>query len=298
MKAAVLGENGVEIRDVPKPVPKPHEVLVRVHAAALNRADVLIASGQAHGFIAAPGTVLGGECAGEIVAVGSDVASFKPGERLAGSAPGSFAEYAAVDAGRAYRMPATGMAYDRATCLPWALQTMHNAVVTAGRLETAESVLIQGASSGVGLLGLQIARLKGATVVLGTSTDESRRARLKEFGCDVALDSRDPDPSRSSSCAFCSARPRQASFPADPLSHLLVPCGVSRQDRRHLHGRHPGSGPDRLADLGRNFRHGRHPGLGRLAVDLHPRSPAHPGAGCSGCRGPTAGEPSGPWRSS
>lgn len=193
MKAAVLGENGVEVRDVPKPAPKPHEVLVKVHAAALNRADVLIASGQAHGFTAAPGTVLGGECAGEIVAVGRDVVGFKPGDRLAGSAPGSFAEYVAVDAGRAYRIPATGMAYDRATCLPWALQTMHNAIVTAGRLETAESVLIQGASSGVGLLGLQIARLKGAALVLGTSTEEGRRARLKEFGCDVALDSRDPE---------------------------------------------------------------------------------------------------------
>ena len=118
--------------------------------------------------------------------------TFKPGDRVAGSAHGSFAEYVAVDAGRAYRMPTAGMAYQTATCLPWALQTMHNAIVTVGRLKTGESVLIQGASSGVGLLGLQIARLKGATVVLGTSTDEGRRARLKEFGCDVALDSRDP----------------------------------------------------------------------------------------------------------
>ena len=190
MKAAVLGETGVDIRDVPEPVPKPHEILVRVRAAALNRADVAIAAGQVHGVAA--GTLLGGECAGEIVAIGSGVSDFKPGDRIAGSAPGSFAEYVAVDAGRAYRMPAIGMAYDKAACLPWALQTMHNAIVTAGRLKTAELVLIQGASSGVGLLGLQIARLKGAAVVLGTSTDEGRRARLEELGCDVALDSRDP----------------------------------------------------------------------------------------------------------
>jgi NADPH2:quinone reductase len=190
MKAAVLGETGVEIRDVPEPVPKPHEILVRVRAAALNRADVAIAAGEVHGIAA--GTLLGGECAGEITAIGSGVTDFKPGDRIAGSAPGSFAEYVAVDAGRAYRMPAIGMAYDKAACLPWALQTMHNAIVTAGRLKRAESVLIQGASSGVGLLGLQIARLKGAAVVLGTSTDEGRRARLKELGCNVALDSRDP----------------------------------------------------------------------------------------------------------
>jgi NADPH2:quinone reductase len=190
MKAVVLGETGVEIRDVPKPELKPHEILVRVRAAALNRADVAIAAGQVHGVAA--GTLLGGECAGEIAAIGNDVSDFKPGDRIAGTAPGSFAEYVAVDAGRAYRMPATGMAYDKAACLPWALQTMHNAIVTAGRLKAGESVLIQGASSGVGLLGLQIARLKGAAVVLGTSTDEGRRARLKELGCDVALDSRDP----------------------------------------------------------------------------------------------------------
>ena len=180
MKAAVLGDTGVEIRDVPEPVPKPHEILVRVHAAALNRADVAIAAGEVHGIAA--GTLLGGECAGEIAAVGSRVTDFKPGDRIAGSAPGSFAEYVAVDAGRAYRMPAIGMAYDKAACLPWALQTMHNAIVTAGRLQAAKSVLIQGASSGVGLLGLQIARLKGAAVVVGTSTDEGRRARLKELG--------------------------------------------------------------------------------------------------------------------
>ena len=177
MKAAVLGETGVDIRDVPEPVPKPHEILVRVRAAALNRADVAIAAGQVPGVAA--GTLLGGECAGEIVAIGSGVSDFKPGDRIAGSAPGSFAEYVAVDAGRAYRMPAIGMAYDKAACLPWALQTMHNAIVTAGRLKSAELVLIQGASSGVGLLGLQIARLKGAAVVLGTSTDEGRRARLE-----------------------------------------------------------------------------------------------------------------------
>jgi NADPH:quinone reductase len=192
MKAAVLGERGVEIRDVAKPSPKANEILVKVSAAALNRADVLIASGHTHGPTGGSGIVLGGECAGEITAVGGDVANFKPGDRVAGTAPGSFSEYVAIDAGRAYKMLATGMAYETAACLPWALQTMHNAIVTAGRLTRGESVLIQGASSGVGLLGLQIAKLKGAAVVLGTSTNEGRRARLKELGCDIVLDSRDP----------------------------------------------------------------------------------------------------------
>jgi NADPH2:quinone reductase len=73
-----------------------------------------------------------------------------------------------------------------------ALQTMHNAVVTAGRLRRGESLLIQGASSGVGLMGMQIGKVMGASLVMGTSTNPARRARLKEFGCDLALDSSDP----------------------------------------------------------------------------------------------------------
>src|SRR5260221_13704733 len=83
------------------------------------------------------------------------------------------------------------MTYEQAACMAVAVQTMHNAVVGAGRLKKGESVLIQGASSGVGLLGMQIAKHMGAAIVMGTSTNDGRRARLKEFGGDVALDTRD-----------------------------------------------------------------------------------------------------------
>ena len=106
MKAAVLAENGIEIRDVAKPVLKPTEVLVGVRAASLNRADLLIASGQAHGFAGGPGMIMGGECAGEVEAIGRDVTDLKVGDRVAGSAPGSFSEYVAMDCGRAYRLSA------------------------------------------------------------------------------------------------------------------------------------------------------------------------------------------------
>src|SRR6185312_8638306 len=71
------------------------------------------------------------------------------------------------------------------------LITLHNALITAGRLRAGESVMIQGASSGVGLMGLQIAKLMGAKLVIGTSTNDARRARLKEFGADLAIDTRD-----------------------------------------------------------------------------------------------------------
>ena len=109
-----------------------------------------------------------------------------------GSAPGGYAEYAVTDAARVHRIPANNMTFEQAACLPVALQTMHNAIVTAGRLKRGETLLIQGASSGVGLMGMQIGKVMGAALVMGTSTNPARRARLKEFGCDLALDTSDP----------------------------------------------------------------------------------------------------------
>jgi NADPH2:quinone reductase len=191
MKAAVVTEKGVQYTDAPKPAPKPNEILIKVRAASLNRADLAVASGHAHGRIGGPGTIVGLECAGEVEAVGSEVTDFKPGDRVMSSAAGGFAEYAVADAGRAHRIPANNMTWEQAACMPVAVQTMHNALVGAGRLKKGESVLIQGASSGVGLLGMQIARHMGASIVMGTSTNDGRRARLEEFGCDLALDTRD-----------------------------------------------------------------------------------------------------------
>src|ERR1700726_673893 len=192
MKAAVLGEAGVELRDLPKPVPAPEEELIRVRASSLNRADLMIAAGHQHGRVGGVGARLGLECAGEVEAVGTEVVGIKAGDRVMGSAPGGHAEYAVTDWGRVHRIPANNMTYAQAACYPVALATMHNAIVTAGRLKRGETLLVQGASSGVGLMGMQIAKLMGASPVMGTSTNPERRARLKEFGCDLALDSGAP----------------------------------------------------------------------------------------------------------
>ena len=193
MKAAVVGEHGVEIRDLPKPEPKPNEVLIRVRASSLNRADLLVALGHQHGAVGGVGARLGLECAGEVEAVGGDVKDVKAGDRVMASASGGYAEYVVTDATRAHRIPANNMTFAQAACFPVALRTMHNAIVTAGRFRRGETLLIQGASSGVGLMGMQIGKVvMGAALVMGTSTNAARRARLKEFGCDLALDSRDP----------------------------------------------------------------------------------------------------------
>lgn len=193
MKAAVVTEQGLQIRDVPSPQPKPNEVLVRVRASGLNRAELAMAAGHKHGNLGGAGAVVGLEWSGEVVEVGAEVRGWKPGDRVMCTGSGGYAEYAVTDWGRVLPIPANNMSFDQAATLPIALQTMHDALVTNGRLKAGESVLIQGASSGVGLMALQIARHRGAKLVIGTSTNAGRRARLKEFGADLALDSRAPD---------------------------------------------------------------------------------------------------------
>jgi NADPH2:quinone reductase len=191
MKAYVYGANGAEITEVAKPSAKGAQVLVRVRACGLNRADLGMTKGHAHGSAGGAGTVLGMEWAGEIAEVGPDARGVKIGDRVMGSGGAAFAEYTLADHGRLFRTP-SNMNFEEATTLPIALTTMHNAVVTVGALQAGQAVLIQGASSGVGLMALQIAKLKGAGLVIGSSTDATRRGRLKEFGADLAVDSSDP----------------------------------------------------------------------------------------------------------
>jgi NADPH2:quinone reductase len=164
---------------------------VKVHACGLNRADVLQARMLAQGP-SGNDTVIGMEWAGEVVELGPDVTSVKCGDRVMGSGKAAFAEQVAVDGGRLFHIPAS-MSFEQAAALPMALTTMHDAIVTNGRLQPGQSVLVQGASSGVGLIGLQIAKIKGAAKVIGTSTNPDRRARLSEFGADLAIDSRAAD---------------------------------------------------------------------------------------------------------
>ena len=186
MKAAISTADGLKVTDIAEPQAKPHEVLVRVRAAGLNRADLNAARGTGnHGSM---GAVLGLDWAGEVVEVGNEAqGGFKPGDRVMCAGSGGYAEYAVADWGRICPMP-EGMNFETAATLPVALGTMHDAIVTNGKLKAGESILIQGASSGVGLMGLQIARLLGAGKVFGTSTNPAKRERLKDFGADAAID--------------------------------------------------------------------------------------------------------------
>ncbi len=193
MRAAVLGDNGVEIVKLPVPVPGDHEILVKVRACGLNRADLLVATGHQHGNVGGTGTRLGMEWSGDVVEVGAAVEGFATGQRVMCSGGAGWADYAVADWRRSNAFPSSGLSYQQAASLPTALNTMHDAIVTNGELEAGQSVLIQGASSGVGIMAMQIAKLMGASLVIGSSTNRARRARLKEYGADLAIDSHDPD---------------------------------------------------------------------------------------------------------
>ncbi len=285
MKAAVVGENAtVEVRELPKPEPKPNEILIRIRASSLNRADLHVASGQHHGRVGGPGARIGLECAGEVEAVGNAVTRFKPGDRVAAAAPGSYAEYATTNEHRATPMPANNMSYEQAACVTVAMQTLHNAIVTAGRFKKGESLLIQGASSGVGLMGMQIGKFLGASIVMGTSTNPGRRAKLKDYGCDLALDSNDP------------TWPAQVKKATGDKGVDLIVDMVSGTDGQRQHG---GGGPARPHRQCRPAR--RHERRLQLrpacaqAHRLHRRHQPHAHAGraergdAANARGPVAG---------
>jgi len=191
MKAYVFTACGAAISDVAKPVPDGAQVLIRVRACALNRADLGMTKGHVHGSAGGVGTVLGMEWAGEVAELGPDAKGVKLGDRVMGSGTAAFAEYALADHRRLFHTP-SNMNFEEAATLPVALSTMHNAVVTHGAVAAGQAVLIQGASSGVGLMAMQIAKLKGARLVIGSSTDAMRRGRLREFGADLAVNSADP----------------------------------------------------------------------------------------------------------
>jgi NADPH2:quinone reductase len=193
MKAVVVAKNGVEILDVEIPIPKKNEVLIKVFSCGLNRADLMVADGGAHGSSGGSGTIVGMEFSGEIIEFGSEVNGFSIGDRVMCSGTSAWAEYATTDWGRVIKIPDNNMDFDVACTLPIALATMHNAIITAGDFKKGQSILIQGASSGVGLMGLQIGKYKGAKIVIGSSTKIEKYNRLKEIGADVVVDSKNSE---------------------------------------------------------------------------------------------------------
>ncbi len=174
----------LERRDVAQPEPKDGQLLVRVRASSFNRGELLVGRG-AHAAAAKPA---GGECAGEVDALGSGVTGFAPGERVMGRCAGGFAEYAVMDAREALRIPAR-LSWEQAAAIPLVFMVTHDMLVTHGHLQRGEWLLITGVSSGVGVAALQAGKALGANVI-GTSGSAEKLAKLKQVGLDVGVQTR------------------------------------------------------------------------------------------------------------
>ncbi|WP_038216022.1 quinone oxidoreductase family protein [Xenophilus azovorans] len=191
MRAIVVAPEGAILAERPMPEPQPNEVLVRVRAASLNRADLHVAAGHQHGRSGGMGSVIGIEWAGEVAAMGAQVPPhlLSVGDAVMCSGVGGYAEYACTDWGRVHRLPSGWTDFARASTLPIALQTSHDAITASGAFRSGQAVLVHGASSAVGLMAMQVARLLGASQVLGSSGNEVRRRALFGHGATSVVDS-------------------------------------------------------------------------------------------------------------
>jgi NADPH2:quinone reductase len=190
MRAAIYtGGGGPEVisfGEVPKPEVRPGHIRVRVHAAGLNRADLIQRRGQYAAPPGWPADIPGLEYAGEVEAV-RNVTRWKPGDRVMGLVGGGAqAELLTVHADEALAVP-EGLSYAEAAAIPEAFLTAYDALVTRGRLAPGERVLIHAVGSGVGTAASQIAKHLGATVI-GTSRSAEKLARALVYGLDHGID--------------------------------------------------------------------------------------------------------------
>lgn len=184
MRALLLGRGpDWALDEVAVPAPGAGEVLVRVRGAATNNADVaaLAAADPGQGG-SGEESVPGYEFAGEVVALGQGVDRWQPGDLVMGSTSGACAEFCTVAEADAIVVPA-GIEPERAAALPTGLLTEHGSLRRGG-FEAGQSVLITGASTAIGLIGVQIAKALGASRVIGTTRSEDKRDLLLAAGAD------------------------------------------------------------------------------------------------------------------
>ncbi|MDD4968729.1 MAG: NAD(P)-dependent alcohol dehydrogenase [Paludibacter sp.] len=200
MKAIVYEKYGspevLKLEEVEKPVPKDNEVLVKVHAASINSYDwrLLTASpflvrAMGGGLLKPKNKILGADVAGRVEAVGKDVTQFHPGDEvfgdLAGSGCGAFAEYVCAPE-KALALKPAGMSFVEAASLPMASITALQGLRNMGHIQQGQQVLIQGASGGVGMFAVQIAKSFGAEVTAVCSTRNLEQAH--SLGADHVID--------------------------------------------------------------------------------------------------------------
>ncbi len=173
--------------DAPMPEPGPGQVLLKMHAAGLNRGE-FIPGGLIKGSASKPAGIEG---AGEIVKLGPAVSGLQLGQRVMGRCAGAFSEYAVMDVREVMPVPA-GLSMVEAAAVPLSFLVVHDMLVLQGRLKAGEWLLVTGVSSGAGVAALLTAKALGAQVI-GTSGSAEKLEKLKALGLDVALNTRAPD---------------------------------------------------------------------------------------------------------
>ncbi len=180
----VDNESSLELREVAQAEPGPAQLLVRLHAAGLNRGELLTG-------LSATGKAVGMEGAGEVVKSGPGVTGFQAGDRVMGRCTAAFSEYALIDLHEVMRMPAA-LSWEEAASVPLTFMVVYDMLVEQGRLAAGEWVLVNGISSGVGVAALQMAKALGARVI-GTSGSAEKLERLKAEGLDLGVCTRGAD---------------------------------------------------------------------------------------------------------
>lgn len=196
MKAIRVHQTGgpevLKFEDVPDPIPGQGEVLVRIHAAGVNPVDDYFRSGlypRKDGFPYTPGF----DGAGIVEAAGSGVKRFREGDRVYvfGSLTGTYAQRALCRESQLYALPEK-LSFEQGACISIPYATAYQALFSKARFRAGETVLVHGASGGVGIAAVQLARAAGA-VVLGTGGTEEGRILVKQQGAHHVLDHKAPD---------------------------------------------------------------------------------------------------------
>jgi NADPH:quinone reductase len=180
------GAEALRVAELPIPTLAPGHILIRVHAAGVNRPDIVQRQGLYPPPPGAPET-LGLEVAGEVTEVGEGALRWKLGDRVTALlGGGGYAEYATVDARHALPIP-SGCDYVQAAALPETVFTVWSNVFERGALRQGETLLVHGANSGIGVTAIQMAKAAGARVI-ATARSAAKAARARELGADLAID--------------------------------------------------------------------------------------------------------------
>ena len=195
MKAITFKEFGeaevLHLAEVQAPEVRPDDLLVRVHAAGVNRADLTHRRGGYGRPNFGDSTIMGLEIAGEVIETGSSVQGYKVGDRVMGVVGGgAYAELARIDWRMAMPIPAT-IDYVHAAAIPEVFVTAHEALLHLGRLQRGDSVLIHAAAGGVGSAAVQLAYATGATIF--ATAEASKLERIVQLGVDHAIDYKTQD---------------------------------------------------------------------------------------------------------